>query len=358
MNAEETRERAEQLQADADAMIGGAGLSTAARWLQRIVSLASAHLTIAASRAIFHSADVVERLDTIAGSLTGIGDVDVTVDLTGVETRLDTVAQGQAPLTTIAEHAGSSAAELGALNEATESGNLTLASILERLESMTVSGARWYAGSAVPSPSTGVDGDFYLRTSNGDVYTKTLGDWGSPLLNLTGPTGAQGAQGIQGLQGPQGDTGTQGLQGIQGIQGPQGIQGIQGPAGPATYEFPLTFGFGNVPANATTILGASDVLCTAPVRVPYDVEIFAVAISSNAPRTAGTATARALVNGVAQTGAGQTTAIDATNTTHNGVTIASPIQVASGGRIGADILSASLSPNTLDITVTVWVRKK
>jgi hypothetical protein len=36
---------------------------------------------------------------------------------------------------------------------------------------------RWYTGSRVPSNSLGNDGDFYLRSSTGDLYQKASGSW-------------------------------------------------------------------------------------------------------------------------------------------------------------------------------------
>ena len=58
-------------------------------------------------------------------------------------------------------------------------------------------GAVWYNGSGVPSGGLGIDGDYYLRTSNGDVYYKATGSW-SVVSNITGPTGATGATGAPG----------------------------------------------------------------------------------------------------------------------------------------------------------------
>lgn len=68
----------------------------------------------------------------------------------------------------------------------------------------------WYSGSGAPSNGLGEDDDYYLNTSNGDVYTKTSGSWNSPIMNLTGPqgpTGSTGATGSMGASGPQGDPG-------------------------------------------------------------------------------------------------------------------------------------------------------
>jgi hypothetical protein len=89
-------------------------------------------------------------------------------------------------------------------------------------------------GSGAPQNSTGKDGDFYIDTTNDDIYgPKADGAWGAGA-SLIGPQGNQGIQGPQGLKGDQGgkgDTGDKGDQGDQGLQGPQGDQGIQGPQG-------------------------------------------------------------------------------------------------------------------------------
>ena len=103
-------------------------------------------------------------------------------------------------------------------------------------------GATWYQGIATPTAGIGVSGDFYLRTSNGDVFQKSGTTW--TLLNnirgpqgpqgLTGPTGADSTvPGPQGIQGPIGLTGLQGIQGTQGIQGPVGSLWYQGAGAPA-----------------------------------------------------------------------------------------------------------------------------
>lgn len=58
-------------------------------------------------------------------------------------------------------------------------------------------GTVWYTGTTAPSTLHN-DGDFYLRTTNGDYYKQVSGSWGSPIGNLTGPAGSAGAAG-QGL---------------------------------------------------------------------------------------------------------------------------------------------------------------
>lgn len=58
-------------------------------------------------------------------------------------------------------------------------------------------GSEWYTGAGVPDNGDGVDGDFYLRTSNGDVYLKSSGTW-SVITNITGPEGDVGPAGPAG----------------------------------------------------------------------------------------------------------------------------------------------------------------
>lgn len=59
-------------------------------------------------------------------------------------------------------------------------------------------GAAWHEGSGVPSAGLGNNGDFYLNGSTGDVYTKTLGSWGTPVCNIKGPAGPAGSTTLAG----------------------------------------------------------------------------------------------------------------------------------------------------------------
>lgn len=52
-------------------------------------------------------------------------------------------------------------------------------------------GSVWYNASGIPSGGLGVDGDYYLNDTNGDVYQKQTGTW-ILILNLTGPSGTSG----------------------------------------------------------------------------------------------------------------------------------------------------------------------
>ena len=84
-------------------------------------------------------------------------------------------------------------------------------------------------------PMTGnQQGDSYVVTSNGDLYSWDSTQWidVGQIVGPQGPVGPQGEMGPQGIQGIQGEIGPMGPQGIQGDTGPQGIQGETGLTGP------------------------------------------------------------------------------------------------------------------------------
>ncbi len=64
-------------------------------------------------------------------------------------------------------------------------------------------GSVWRDGSGVPSNGTGVNGDYYLRTSNGDVYLRSAGTY-SIVGNIKGATGTTGSNGSNGTNGTNG----------------------------------------------------------------------------------------------------------------------------------------------------------
>jgi Collagen triple helix repeat (20 copies) len=105
-------------------------------------------------------------------------------------------------------------------------------------------GSKWWTAATTPASGTGVVGDFFLNTANGDIYEKTGTTTWTNRGNIKGPkgdTGAAGAAGADGAQGPKGDTGAQGVpgpDGAQGTQGPQGVPGPQGDPGPTGPEGP------------------------------------------------------------------------------------------------------------------------
>ena len=74
---------------------------------------------------------------------------------------------------------------------------------------------------ALPPVGTVAQGDSYIVTADGNLYTSTGTAW-LDVGQIVGP---------QGVPGSAGSTGPQGIQGIQGVPGEQGVQGIQGVAG-------------------------------------------------------------------------------------------------------------------------------
>lgn len=51
-------------------------------------------------------------------------------------------------------------------------------------------GASFLSGVGIPSNGLGRDEDSYVNVSNGDVYKKVSGNWGSPTGNIRGPAGS------------------------------------------------------------------------------------------------------------------------------------------------------------------------
>lgn len=126
-------------------------------------------------------------------------------------------------------------------------------------------GATWLFGTSAPASSSGKNGDWYLNTSNWNVYNKTSGAW-TQKGNIKGATGSQGPKGENGatptvsagatvddnigtpsvtvtksgttdtpnfnfafknLKGAKGDTGAKGEKGDKGSDGKGAANGIQ-----------------------------------------------------------------------------------------------------------------------------------
>jgi hypothetical protein len=88
-------------------------------------------------------------------------------------------------------------------------------------------GAAWRQGAGVPGSGVGSIGDFYLNTSNGDIYgPKTSGGWGSVIFNIA--EGQEGPQGLQGQPGQQGNPGADGRGILSGLGAPSSSTGVNG----------------------------------------------------------------------------------------------------------------------------------
>ena len=89
-------------------------------------------------------------------------------------------------------------------------------------------GTGWSSGSNAPSFNVGRANEFYLNTSNGDVYKSNDSGTYVRVGNITGPQGPRGATGATGGTGPQGPQGPQGQRGTKGPMGDRGKQGTSG----------------------------------------------------------------------------------------------------------------------------------
>jgi hypothetical protein len=69
-----------------------------------------------------------------------------------------------------------------------------------------VVGSTIYYGSAAPLSGTGINGDTYLQTVGGIFFQKISGTWTAQFSMATGPTGPQGASGTNGTNGTNGNT--------------------------------------------------------------------------------------------------------------------------------------------------------
>lgn len=69
-----------------------------------------------------------------------------------------------------------------------------------------VVGSIIYYGSTAPSATQGINGDTYLLTTNGTFYNKIGGTWVAQFSMATGPVGPQGAAGTNGTNGVDGNT--------------------------------------------------------------------------------------------------------------------------------------------------------
>ena len=125
---------------------------------------------------------------------------------------------------------------------------------------------QWQYGTTAPLSNSGVTGNYFYDTSNGNIYYKQNGTTWLLVGNIMGATGAQGTTGATGAQGPQGiqgQTGATGPIGLQGLPGNQGTAGINGTNG--------TNGFNTLVATTTVTSG---VQCpTGGVKLEYGLDI-------------------------------------------------------------------------------------
>lgn len=139
------------------------------------------------------------------------------------------------------------------------------------------------SGTNEPSPTQGVDGDYFLSTTTGRLYgPKTAGAWPAASVSLADPAGETGATGAAGLAGATGATGAAGALGATGSAGTVGATGAAGATGPAG----ATGATGATGTNGSTLLsGITDPV--AATGVNGDFYLNSATSTLYGPKTAG-----------------------------------------------------------------------
>jgi hypothetical protein len=128
---------------------------------------------------------------------------------------------------------------------------------------------QWQYGTTPPTASSGVTGNYFYDTTNGNIYYKQNGTTWLLVGNIMGPVGATGPAGPSGVAGPQGIAGATGP---AGAQGPQGITGVQGQAGiNGQNGINGTNGYNTLVA--TTTIAAGSQCSTGGVKLEYGLDI-------------------------------------------------------------------------------------
>lgn len=115
-------------------------------------------------------------------------------------------------------------------------------------------GATWLFGTSAPASSSGKDGDWYLNTSNWNVYNKASGNW-TQKGSIKGATGSQG---------PKGETGEAGADGADGAKGDKGEKGDTGTRGST-----ITYGTAITGTNTTGTVFSNSGITSALVNDLY-----------------------------------------------------------------------------------------
>lgn len=115
-------------------------------------------------------------------------------------------------------------------------------------------------------------------------------------------------------------------------------------------------GVTNVGGNATTLALLGALSANSGIIALAAGQIIGVFITLASARTAGTCTAQVLINGVAQTGLGQTAQIDGTNTLRAYAVFPTPISFVRGDYLQIQTVTAAFTPTAADAVLGAMVR--
>lgn len=125
------------------------------------------------------------------------------------------------------------------------------------------------------------------------------------------------------------------------------------------------FSRGNIAGTASTALqfffadGASTfAMQQVDIIAPLAGRVIGISLLSNAARTAGTATARVLINGSSTAFDGGSVQLNATNLTRDSSLVAysSGLTFTAGNRLGVEIVTSGWTPTTADMTAWLTVK--
>ena len=114
----------------------------------------------------------------------------------------------------------------------------------------------------------------------------------------------------------------------------------------------------NVNANGVDPVHWADRSSVAGITMPVDGEIIRMSVSLEAPRTAGSFFFAMTIEGIAQTGTGETVTIDSSNTMSNSLVLSTPIQFSAGEDVSAIVNATGFAPSTTEANVTFWYRDR
>ena len=116
-------------------------------------------------------------------------------------------------------------------------------------------------------------------------------------------------------------------------------------------------GINSVGANTTKTASWGHTAAMSGWVAAFDGEIVAVSIGVDSTRTAGTCTAAARINGVAQNGAGETAVIDGTNTDSAFAVYPTPVSFSAGDVLTMETVTVGFAPTGSDATVSIFWRR-